>query len=194
MDNLHTKICTYTSARFLDKNYTWADGERYDGEVKADKMEGRGLFTLADGRAFEGLFKEDMPVSGQMVELDGAVFLASFDGQTEISEWQPTSKRRVGMLEGGWRDGRGARWLRAFAWDGGGGRFGGSWRGMCPVAGTVVKADGSVWAVVYDGRTTFAEGAAPVVEVRAAPARAARGRAAAARVLCVWRARGAARG
>ena len=150
--------------------HTWPDGKRYDGEYKAGQREGRGLFTLADGRAFEGLFKADMPVSGQMVELDGAVFLASFDGKTAVSDWQPTTKRRVGTLEGGWRDARGARWLGALAWDEGGGRFEGSWRGMCPVAGSVVKADGSVWAVIYDGRTTFAEGAAPVLEVRS-PAR-----------------------
>ncbi len=146
---------------------TFPDGRRYEGEWKADMMEGRGLATLADGRIFEGRFNGDMPVSGQMVELGGAVFLASFDGKTAIWDWQPTDRRRVGALEGGRGDARRPGWLREFAWDEGGGRFGGSWRGTCPVAGTLVKADGSEWAVVYDGRTTFAEGAAPVVEVRA---------------------------
>ena len=145
--------------------HTWPDGARYDGEWKAGKMEGRGVFTLADGRAFEGLFRGGFPMEGQMVELDGAVFRAAFDGRTSVSQWRPTTKERVGTLAGGWRDAGGSLQAGEFEWAEGGGRFLGSWRGMCPVAGSLVRADGSEWAVVYDGRTTLAEGAAPVVEV-----------------------------
>ena len=145
--------------------FTKPDGVRYDGELKASKMEGRGMVTLADGRAFEGLFRDNCPVEGQMVELDGAVFRAAFDGRTHVSKWRPTTKKRVGTLAGGWRDAGGSLQAREFEWARGGGRFLGSWRGMCPVAGSLVRADGSEWAVVYDGRTTLAEGAAPVVEV-----------------------------
>ena len=152
---------------------TWPDNNRYDGEWKAGKMEGRGVYTLADGRAFEGLFRGDFPVVGPMVELDGAVFRAAFDGRTPVWQWQPTTKERVGTLAGGWRDAGGSLQAREFEWAGGGGRFLGSWRGMCPLAGSLVKADGSEWAVVYDGRTTLAEGAAPVVEVPS-PRRASR--------------------
>ena len=123
------------------------------------------MFTLADGRAFEGLFRGGFPMEGQMVELDGAVFRAAFDGRTHVSQWRPTTKKRVGTLAGGWRDAGGSLQAREFEWARGGGRFLGSWRGMCPVAGSLVRADGSEWAVVYDGRTTLAEGAAPVVEV-----------------------------
>jgi hypothetical protein len=134
--------------------YTHPDGRRYDGGYKADLSEGRGHAKLADGRVFEGLFKRDMPISGMMVERNGSVFFAIFDGKTDINDWRPSTRQGVGSLERGWRDARGPR---EFEWDGG--RFGGSWRGMCPVAGTLVKADGSEWAVVYDGRHDGAEGA-----------------------------------
>jgi hypothetical protein len=148
--------------------YTWLSGERYEGEFKLGKMDGRGYFSLADGRVFEGRFREDRPVYGQMTELDGTVFRATFDGATCITAWRPLSKTRAGSLEGGWREARGPHWLRAFKWEGPAGavgRFGGSCRGMCPLAGSLVKPDGSVWSVVYDGRTTFAEGPVPVIEV-----------------------------
>ena len=34
--------------------FTWADGRRYDGEYVDDKKEGHGVFIWPDGRRYDG--------------------------------------------------------------------------------------------------------------------------------------------
>ena len=37
--------------------YTWADGRRYVGEYYKDKKHGKGVYTWADGRCYDGEWK-----------------------------------------------------------------------------------------------------------------------------------------
>jgi hypothetical protein len=34
--------------------YTWADGRKYEGEYKDDKKHGFGIYLWADGRLYQG--------------------------------------------------------------------------------------------------------------------------------------------
>ncbi len=38
--------------------YTYADGDKYDGEWKNDKREGKGVHTYANGRSFLQNYKD----------------------------------------------------------------------------------------------------------------------------------------
>ena len=42
--------------------YTFANGDRYEGEFKADRMHGRGAYASADGAFVASLFKRSAPV------------------------------------------------------------------------------------------------------------------------------------
>ena len=37
--------------------FTWADGRKYEGEYYDDKKAGHGVFTWPDGRMYDGLWK-----------------------------------------------------------------------------------------------------------------------------------------
>lgn len=39
--------------------YRWIDGSYYDGEWKADKMNGRGMYKGVDGTVTKGIFEDD---------------------------------------------------------------------------------------------------------------------------------------
>jgi hypothetical protein len=45
--------------RFGKGIYKWTDGSYYDGEWKADKMNGRGLYRGVDGSITKGVFEDD---------------------------------------------------------------------------------------------------------------------------------------
>ena len=136
----------------------WPDGRKYEGEWIDDLAEGHGILKLGDSRVFEGTFKRDFPVRGQMIELDGTTFLASFDGRTHASEWYPCKKSRVGTFQNGWNaGGEKAHLIREFLWDDGR-RFAGNCVGYCPSAGVVLDINRELLFVVFRGRHTFAEG------------------------------------
>jgi len=40
--------------------YKWADGSKYDGHWKNNKMEGFGKFSWNNGRYYEGEWKDNM--------------------------------------------------------------------------------------------------------------------------------------
>jgi len=39
--------------------YTWADGRKYEGEWRNNKMHGKGTFVWADGRKYIGEYIDD---------------------------------------------------------------------------------------------------------------------------------------
>lgn len=45
--------------RFGKGKYAWTDGSFYDGEWKADKMNGMGAYRGADGSVTKGIFEND---------------------------------------------------------------------------------------------------------------------------------------
>ena len=61
--------------------YTWPDVARYEGEWAEGKYSGRGVFRYADGDSFDGAWRGDCPQSGGTAAADGgAVYRASFSG------------------------------------------------------------------------------------------------------------------
>ena len=53
--------------------YTFADGRRYEGEWKEDKRNGQGIYTSPNGSRFEGEYKDDHPDKGTFTFSDGTV-------------------------------------------------------------------------------------------------------------------------
>jgi hypothetical protein len=143
----------------------WPDGRKFEGEYKMDMVHGHGIVTLADGRAFEGEFCNDFPVAGQMMEVNGDTFLASFDGKTYVSEWNPQRKIQVGRFEDGWRSTETVYSLREFAWSDGR-RFAGSCNGYCPSIGVITDLSGKQYCVAYGGSTLFSDGPIPITNIR----------------------------
>lgn len=45
--------------RFGKGIYKWTDGSFYDGEWKADKMNGRGVYRSVEGLITKGVFEDD---------------------------------------------------------------------------------------------------------------------------------------
>lgn len=45
--------------RFGKGIYKWTDGSYYEGEWKADKMNGRGTYCNAEGVVTKGVFEDD---------------------------------------------------------------------------------------------------------------------------------------
>ncbi len=39
--------------------YTWADGDKYEGQFKDDNMNGQGTYTWANGDKYVGLFVDN---------------------------------------------------------------------------------------------------------------------------------------
>jgi hypothetical protein len=55
--------------------YSWANGDRYEGEFKDDEFNGRGLYTWAAGERYEGAWVDGKPNGkGIKTERDGQVF------------------------------------------------------------------------------------------------------------------------
>jgi hypothetical protein len=143
----------------------WPDGRKYEGEYKADLAHGHGTVTLADGRFFEGEFRDDFPIEGQLIESDGETYQASFDGETHVSDWRPSSKMRVGAFEGGWRSFEARHALCEFVWSDGR-RFAGACVGRCPLIGVLTDAGGVQHCVSYGGGTLFCNDPTPLHSIR----------------------------
>ena len=43
-------------------SYSWANGKTYEGQWKANKMHGVGVFTWLSGRVYHGDYKNDVKV------------------------------------------------------------------------------------------------------------------------------------
>jgi hypothetical protein len=140
----------------------WPDGRHYEGDWLADLADGHGILTIRDHRVYEGTFRNDFPVIGQMIEKNGTVFLANFDGSTHASEWHPCRKSKVGAFQDGWDDAQSPFWIREFAWDDGR-CFAGSCIGYIPSNGVYLDVDGGLQYVVFDGKKTFAEGPSAIL-------------------------------
>ena len=158
---------------------TWPDGRKYEGEYKMDLAHGKGFVTLPNGRIFEGTFAADFPVDGLMIDSNGTLFAAKFDGKTHVSEWRPTSKTRIGKFEAGWGAAGHSHSLREFEWADGR-RFAGACSGpFCPASGVLTESDGSQHLVAYDGAASFAQQPSPMIQIRLkTKVRRARGRSA----------------
>jgi hypothetical protein len=135
----------------------WPDGRIYEGEYKSDLAHGHGLVTLPNGRYFEGVFEFDFPVHGELLESDGTVFLATFDGKTHLSEWKPETKLIVGKFDEGWEGHEKLKLYREFVWNNGS-RFAGSCRDLCPLLGVLTESNGDQYLVSYDGDVSFSRG------------------------------------
>ena len=145
---------------------TWPDGRKYEGEYKMDLAHGKGFVTLPNGRIFEGTFAADFPVDGLMIDSNGTLFAAKFDGKTHVSEWRPTSKTRIGKFEAGWGAAGHSHSLREFEWADGR-RFAGACSGpFCPASGVLTESDGSQHLVAYDGAASFAQQPSPMIQIR----------------------------
>lgn len=64
------------------KEITYADGSRYEGEFKDNKINGEGTYTTADGK-YEGKFKDGMyNGKGTYIYSDGSKYEGEFkDGR-----------------------------------------------------------------------------------------------------------------
>jgi hypothetical protein len=143
----------------------WPDGRKYEGEYTMDQAHGHGVVTLPNDRTFEGTFAAGFPVSGEMIDSDGSLFLATFDGKTQVSEWKPKTRVPIGKFEEGWMKPDQKHSLREFAWQDGR-RFAGSFDGFKPVVGVLTEVDGSQYLVSYDGCTTFSRSPPPLVKIK----------------------------
>jgi hypothetical protein len=143
----------------------WPDGRIYEGEYKSDLADGHGLVTLPSGRSFEGTFANDFPLEGQMVESDGMVFSATFDGKTHVSEWRTKNKTHIGKFEEGWRKPDALHMMREFVWVDGR-RFAGSFNGFCPLVGVLTEVDGTQYLAAYEGKSLMVHSSIPAIKIR----------------------------
>jgi hypothetical protein len=143
----------------------WPDGRRYVGEYKMDLAHGHGFVSLPNGRIFEGTFAADFPVEGEMIDTDGSVFAATFDGQTHVSEWTPKSKILIGRFEEGWRNPDPTFSLKEFAWADGR-RFAGSFNGFLPLVGVLTEVDGSQYLVSFAGNIPLSSSPSPAIKIK----------------------------
>ena len=89
--------------------YTWADGHKYVGEYRDEKMHGQGTYTFADGDKYVGEFRDDEK-HGQGTYTYGSQ--SQWAGHTAIGEFKddspvfpqtyifPDGSRRVGRIVG----------------------------------------------------------------------------------------------
>ena len=60
--------------------YTWADGRKYEGEYLDDKKDGYGVYTWADGRKYQGYWANGKQHGkGKYISLDGSVKWGAWD-------------------------------------------------------------------------------------------------------------------
>ena len=140
----------------------WPDGRIYEGEYKSDLVHGHGLVTLQSGKSFEGTFADDFPLEGQMIESDGTMYSATFDGKTHVSEWRATNRTLVGKFEG-WTKPGCVHMMREFVWVDGR-RFAGSFNGFCPLVGVLTEIDGTQYLAAYEGKLLLVYN--PIPEVK----------------------------
>lgn len=131
----------------------FSDG-KYTGEIQNGKREGFGKLEQSWGGIYEGHFKNDKK-DGQ-----GSIIVP---GSRYNGEWKDDKRSGVGTkvwtngrrYEGEWADdeieGQGR-------WRWGDGRFFQSkFKSDCPLVGTIMKSDGQVYKVTYDGKTDIAD-------------------------------------
>ena len=143
----------------------WPDGRKYEGEYKMDLAHGHGFVSLPNGQNFLGNFVADFPIEGEMVDSDGSVFVATFDGRTHVSEWKPKSKVKIGRFEEGWRNPDPTYSLREFEWVDGQ-RFAGSFIGFCPSVGVLTDTDGCQHLVSYSEITSISRMPSPANKIK----------------------------
>jgi hypothetical protein len=60
--------------------YSFANGDRYEGEYADDMRSGRGMYVLADGTRYEGEWRNDMPHGqGTLTKPDGTAFSGNWE-------------------------------------------------------------------------------------------------------------------
>jgi hypothetical protein len=76
----------------------------YEGNFAVGERHGFGVCWLETGsRCFEGIWSEDFPQMGTAVERDGTVYLATFDGATDVDNAAFEAKQgwiKVGRIHG----------------------------------------------------------------------------------------------
>ena len=158
--------------------YTRADGARYEGGWKDGGRSGRGVLWLPDERTYDGAWAGGYPLQGTAMEPDGALFRATFDGETDLSEgawlgflklsgWHKAQRVPAGRIVSG-RPPPGGSGGPPLEWEGrvelaDGTLIEGVFRGLRPHGpATVTEPGGAAYAAEYDGERTFAEGPVPV--------------------------------
>ncbi len=143
----------------------WPDGRKYEGEYKTDLAHGHGFVCLPNGQKFLGIFAADFPIEGEMIDSDGSVYSATFDGCTHVSEWKPRSKVKVGRFEEDWTNPDPTCSLREFEWVDGQ-RFAGSFIGFSPAVGVLTDADGCQHLVSYSDNTPISRMPSPAIKIK----------------------------
>ena len=152
--------------------FCYPSGGRYSGELRDDAIHGRGILWLRDERrCFQGDWYRGRPLRGTVHEIDGSMFLVTFDGQTPLlgdgSTWNRTTQRiaagkvltggppPASLLSGG---GSAPTWKGKVEM-GDGGVYEGLVQGLCPRGEAVCLDAGTGRRVkMYcDGSKTFGE-------------------------------------
>ncbi len=109
------RTCSYTGSGYADGGVwikdgqgtlAWHNGEKYEGEWKADNRSGQGVHTTPDGTKYDGQWRDDKKNGHGILTLaNGSRFEGEFkddklDGQGRYTTTNGT------VLEGQWREGR----------------------------------------------------------------------------------------
>ena len=148
--------------------FTGADGRRHEGEYKDGDRSGRGVMWLPDERTYDGAWARGCPLKGTVMERNGALFRAAFDGETWLCDgWYKAQRVPAGRIVSG-RPPPGGSGGPPLEWEGrvelgDGTLIEGVFRGLRPHGpATVTERGGAAYAAEYDGERTFAEGPVPV--------------------------------
>ena len=75
---------------------TFADGRHYEGTFKNGKMDGPGQFTLASGDVFKGIMRNDYFYSGRYTATDGNYFEGTFEkGDIKNGTWYNKNGQKI---------------------------------------------------------------------------------------------------
>ncbi len=67
--------------------YVWANGEKYEGELKDSMRNGQGTYTYADGHSYSGNWKDDQKNGyGVSIQSDGSVLKGYWENNEYIGE------------------------------------------------------------------------------------------------------------